>query len=57
MIKMVMEQSFRLTDEGKKFTAKEWGMPFREDHEDFKATTEWRYKKSRDNYLPQIMAP
>ena len=42
---MFIEQSFRLPYEGKKFTTKKWEMPFREDHEDFKATTEQRYKK------------
>jgi hypothetical protein len=46
MINTSIEQSFRLPDDGKKFTTKEWEMPFREDHQAFKANTKEKYKKA-----------
>lgn len=52
----VLEQSFRFTDEGKKFTTKKWEMPFRENHEDFKATMEERYKKAEIAICRSLMA-
>jgi hypothetical protein len=57
MINMFTEQSFRLPDEGKKFTTKEWEKPFREDHEDFKATMDERYKKAEIAICRSLMAP
>jgi hypothetical protein len=52
---MFTEQLFRL--EGKKFTTKEWEKFFREDHVDFKATTDERYKKAEIAICRGLMAP
>jgi hypothetical protein len=58
MINMFTEQSFRLPDEGKKFTTKVWEMPFREDHEDFKAIImDKRYKKAERAICRSLMVP
>jgi hypothetical protein len=57
MINMFTEQSFRLPDEGEKFTTKEWEILFRKDREDFKATMEERYKKAEIAICRSLMAP
>ena len=54
---MFTEQLFRLPDEWKKFTTRKWEKPFQEDHEDFKATMDERYKKAEMAICRSLMAP
>ena len=54
---MFTEQSFRVPDEGKKFTTREWEKFLREDHEALKDTTDERYKKAEIAICRSLMAP
>lgn len=53
---MFTKKSFQFSDEGKKFITRVWEMPSREDHEDFNAIMDKRYKKAERTVCRNLIA-